>query len=260
MWSGKRYDGSESVLSRGGQTIGGHLFQQSAFATHAIATEMNVVVVPKSVPLDVFVLGCGLMTGAGGVLNVLRPEPGTSIVVHGAGGVGTAAIMAAKMAGCAEIIAVEPHANRREKALAIGATHALDPRAGNLAEHVKQITRSGAHYSLVCVGDAQVVSDALDVLRTGGVCGVIGDPGQGVDFRYAVARFLNSAATLHGIIGGEAVAPTFLPGLIEAHARGLFPLEEVIRRYEFEDIDTAMRDAESGATIKPVLLMNSAPV
>jgi aryl-alcohol dehydrogenase len=252
MSSGKRYDGSESALSRHGKSLAGHFFQQSAFATHVIVTEMNAVVVP----LDLFIIGCGVMTGAGGVLNALKPEPGSSIVIHGAGGVGTSAIMAANLAGCAEIIAVEPHANRREIAQTLGATHSLDPLSGDLAERVKQITRGGADFSLVCAPDENALADALDVLHIGGVCGVIGDPGEGIDFKYPVARFLNGARTLHGIIGGEAVAHSFLPRLIDAHHRGRFPLEKVIRRYKFDDISTAMHDCESGRTIKPVLNMN----
>lgn len=259
MWGGKRYDGSVSAWSRDGATLSGHLFQQSAFATHAVATEMNCVVVPADAPLDLFVIGCGVMTGAGGVLNVLRPEPGSSIVVLGVGGVGSAAVMAARIAGCATIIAIDPRLNRREIALAIGATHALDPADGDLPARVKAITGAGADYLISCTPDNEAISHVLDLVAIGGVCGMIGDPGKGIEARFVVSELLGGSKTIRGINGGDAVAPTFLPELIAAHRRGLFPLEKVIRHYPLEEVARAFADVESGATIKPVILIGDAP-
>ena len=172
MWSGRRYDGSPTALYRDKQPIASHLFQQSAFATHVIATEMNVVVVPKELPLEKLIFGCGMMTGAGGVLNSLKPEPGSSIAIFGAGGVGTSAIMAAKLAGCETIIVVEPKGNRRAIARDLGATDVLDATP-DVAEQIKQRTQSGVDHSLVCVGNAEAITLALDSLRIGGQCGVI---------------------------------------------------------------------------------------
>lgn len=255
MWGGKRYDGSGSAWSRDGGELAGHMFQQSAFATYAIATEMNCVVVPDDVPLDTFVIGCGVMTGAGGVLNVLKPEPGSSIVVLGVGGVGSAAVMAAKLAGCAPIIAIDPKANRRSLSMELGATHAIDPGAGDAAEQVKAITGVGADYLISCSPDNEAISHVLDMLAIGGVAGMIGDPGAGIEARFVVSELLGGSKSIVGINGGEAVAQTFLPELIAAHARGEFPLEKVQRQYRFEDIAQAFADVESGETIKPVILI-----
>ena len=255
MWGGKRYDGSESAWSRDGGALAGHMFQQSAFATHAIATEMNCVVVPDEVPLDTFVIGCGVMTGAGGVLNVLKPGPGSSIVVLGVGGVGSAAVMAAKLAGCGAIIAVDPKANRRDLAIEIGATHAIDPGTGDTAEQVKAITGGGADYVISCSPDDEAISHVLGLLKIGGVCGMIGDPGAGIEARFVVSELLGGSKSIVGINGGEAVAQTFLPILIAAHARGALPLEKVQRRYRLEDIGQAFADVESGDTIKPVIVI-----
>jgi aryl-alcohol dehydrogenase len=216
---------------------------------------MNVVVVPEHLPLDRFVLGCGIMTGAGGVLNALRPAAGDSIVVFGAGGVGTSAIMAAKMAHCLEIIAVEPHQNRREIARILGATHTLPPHADDIPERVREITRHGADFALICTSDKNVLPQALAVLGIGGTCGVIGDPGSAIDVSFEIASIIGSGKTIHGINGGEVVAQTFLPWLIDAHDRGLFPFEEIIASYDFDDINTALNDSDTGATIKPVLVM-----
>ena len=255
MWSGKRSDGSGSAWSRDGEELAGHQFQQSAFATRAIATEMNCVVVPDDVPLDTFVLGCGVMTGAGGVLNVLKPEPGSSIVVLGVGGVGSAAVMAAKLTGCVPIIAIDPRPNRRALAMEIGATHALDPKASDLSEQVNAITGAGADYLISCSPDNEAISHVLDLVKIGGKCGMIGDPGAGIEARFVVSELLGGSKSIIGINGGEAVAQTFLPLLIAAHARGEFPLEKVQRRYRLADIAQAFADVESGETIKPVILI-----
>jgi aryl-alcohol dehydrogenase len=257
MWSGRRYDGSPTALSRNGEPVYGHLFQQSAFATHVIATEMNVVSVSKELPLEEFVLGCGIMTGAGVVLNSLKPTPGSSIVIFGAGGVGSAAIMAAKIEGCTTIIAVEPHKNRRELALAIGATDALDSAEPHLVERLKKMTVEGAEFALVCVGNAEAIGLAVEALRIGGVCGVIGDPGVGAEASFSISGVVGGSKTIRGINGGDSIAPNFLPALIEAHQRGLLPFEKVTKRYSLDDINSALLDAEEGRVIKPVIVIGS---
>src|SRR5690606_23252657 len=103
-FGGRRRDGSTS-LSKGGEQISSHFFGQSSFATYANVVQESVVVIDKDVPLELMgPLGCGLQTGAGAVLNELRPEPGSSLVVFGTGAVGSAAVMAAKIARCTTVV------------------------------------------------------------------------------------------------------------------------------------------------------------
>jgi aryl-alcohol dehydrogenase len=255
MWGGTRFDGSESALTREGRPLGGHMFQQSAFATHVIAVEHNVVVVPSYLPLEQYVIGCGVMTGAGGVLNTLRPDADSTIAVFGAGGVGASAILAAKMSGCRQIIAVEPLGNRRDIARELGATHSIDSRDQDVVQQIQQITDGGADFALCCAPDEKVLSPALGALAAGGTVGVIGDPGAGIDTSFEIATIIGSGKTIHGINGGEAVARNFLPQLIDAHQRGLFPFDRILKNYAFDDINTAIDDMESGTVIKPVLVM-----
>lgn len=95
-------------MTRDGQPIHSHFFGQSSFATHAVATERNVARLDRSIPLDVVApFGCGIQTGAGAVLNALRPQAGTSIAVFGTGTVGLSAVMAARLTGCTTIIGVD---------------------------------------------------------------------------------------------------------------------------------------------------------
>ncbi|WP_199255921.1 NAD(P)-dependent alcohol dehydrogenase [Mycolicibacterium mengxianglii] len=255
MWGGTRFDGSESALKRNGKALGGHMFQQSAFATHVIAIEHNVVVVASGLPLEQYVIGCGVMTGAGGVLNTLKPNADSTIAVFGAGGVGASAILAAKMSGCRQIIAVEPYENRRDIALELGATHSIDSRDHDVAEQIRRITGGGADFALCCAPDEKVLSPALGALAAGGTVGVIGDPGVGIDASFEISTIIGVGKTIHGINGGESVARNFLPRLIDAHQRGLFPFDRILKQYAFDDINTAISDMEAGTVIKPVLVM-----
>ncbi len=127
----RRCDGS-SALAHGAETINGHFFAQSSFATHAIARRANAVRIAADVPLALMgPLGCGIQTGAGAVLNNLRPGAGSSLAVFGCGAVGLAALMAARVAGCTGVVAIDPNPARRELALELGATRAIDPRAAD---------------------------------------------------------------------------------------------------------------------------------
>jgi aryl-alcohol dehydrogenase len=117
-----RPDGS-TALRRAGSPIHSHFFGQSSFATHAVATERNVVKLDPNVPLEVVApFGCGIQTGAGAVLNAVRPPAGASIAVFGTGTVGLAAVIAARVAGCTTMIGVDVRPPRLELASELGAT------------------------------------------------------------------------------------------------------------------------------------------
>jgi aryl-alcohol dehydrogenase len=121
-------------LSQNGTRLFGSYFGQSSFAQYALAAEDNVVVVDPSVDLTVAApLGCGFQTGAGAVLRVLTPEPNSRLVVFGAGGVGLAAVMAAKAVGVESVVVVDPVASRRDKAVELGATQTVHPTTEDVA-------------------------------------------------------------------------------------------------------------------------------
>jgi aryl-alcohol dehydrogenase len=120
-FGGARSDGT-TALSRNGQPVHSHFFGQSSFATHAAVTERSLVRLPDDVPFEIAApLGCGVQTGAGGVLNVLRPQAGAAIAVFGVGGVGLSAVMAAALTGCGTIVAVDVKPARLELARELGA-------------------------------------------------------------------------------------------------------------------------------------------
>lgn len=135
-FGGRRPDGATS-LSKDDEVISSHFFGQSSFATYANVVEESIVRVDKDIPLEhLGPLGCGINTGAGTVLNELKPEIGSSLVVFGTGAVGCAAVMAARVADCSTIIAVDIHDSRLELARELGATHVINSKTENVAERL----------------------------------------------------------------------------------------------------------------------------
>lgn len=226
------------------EKVSGGFFQQSAFATHALATADNVIKVPEDLPLETAAaFACGVNTGAGAVLNVLKPQAGSSIVVFGAGAVGLAAVMAARIAGCAKIAAVDPHDNRLELARDLGAT---------------EIRKSGAHplkdfeYSVEAAGSPVALRNAVQSLAPLGVCCLVGSARKGTDVALDMA-LLQQGRTVRGCIQGDAPAETFIPQLFQYWRRGKLPVERLIRFYPFGEVNRAVDDSLKGKTIKPVL-------
>ena len=159
-----RPDGT-SGISRDGGPIHGNYFGQSSFGTYAIANVRSAVKLPKDIPFEVVApFGCGIQTGAGSVLNSLRPPAGSSIVVFGAGSVGLAAVMAANLSGCTTIIAVDLVPARLEKARELGATHTIDGRTEDSVARIIEITGGGADFSLECTASPKVLRQALECL------------------------------------------------------------------------------------------------
>lgn len=253
-FGGARPDGS-SPLSRSGESIHARFFGQSSFATHAMATERNVVPVNDDVPLELLgPLGCGIQTGAGGVMNSLAAEPGSSIAVFGAGSVGLSAIMAADLVGCTDIIAVEVREHRREQASQLGATATVDPDAvDDPIDHIRQSTGGGVDYAVETTGVVDVAEQAVDVLTQRGTLGIIGAPPLGTEASYDVNDLLVNGRTITGIVEGDSDPKTFIPTLIELYRRGKFPFDELVTYYDFEEIEQAVKDSEDGESIKPIL-------
>jgi aryl-alcohol dehydrogenase len=253
-FNGARPDGT-TTLRKGDQVIYGSFFTQSSLAELALVNERNVVKVKKDVPLEILgPLGCGVRTGAGAVMNTLRPRPGASIAIFGVGPVGMSAVLAAVVCGCTTVIAVDIHKGRLEKAKEFGATHTIDAGEGNPVEAIRGITGGGAEYSLECVGNPKVLRQAVDVLPRRGVCGLLGVVPPGTEVGLDMDLIMNGR-TVRGILAGDSVSDLFVPKLIELYRHGRFPFDRLITFYPFEEINRAVEDMEHGRVIKPVLRM-----
>jgi aryl-alcohol dehydrogenase len=249
--SGRNLDGSSPATDSAGKAVGARWFGQSSFATHALASPRNAVVVDRSLPLEILgPLGCGIQTGAGSVLIALGVGAGSTIAIYGAGAVGLSAVMAARVAGATTIIAVDVNPVRLELALELGATHTIDGRAGDTAQQILAAT-GGVEYCFDTTGLPAVIAGAISVLRPRGVCGLVGV--RGADLVLPPLS-LELGRTIVGIIEGDAVPQRFIPQMIALWRQGRFPFDRLIQKFPIAEIDAAERASLAGEVVKPVVL------
>jgi len=256
-WGGARPDGSTTMTAAGdGATpVHGSFFGQSSFARHAIVAGRAVVPVPGDVPLELVApLGCGVQTGAGAVLNVLRPEPGSTLVVTGVGAVGLSAVMAAALTPAVRIVAVDVLPERLALARELGATDTVDARDGDLVTLLAELSGGlGVDSVVETSGVVAVLGQAIRSVTSGGTVAVVGAPAMGAKLEIEVTAIISGARRIVGVVEGDSDPPRFIPTLIALHQAGRFPLDRLVRTYAFADIETAAADAHAGRTIKPVL-------
>lgn len=244
-----------SRLSQKGKTLS-MFFGQSAFAEYAVVDAENAVKVPyDDIDLGIVApLGCGIQTGAGTVLNRLKPEFGSSIVVFGCGTVGMSAIMAARIAGCAKIIGVGGNKKSLELALELGATHVINRKeCDDIVGEIRKITRGGANYSIDTSGVADFVRKGLHCLAPLGVEAIVGiTPVMEIDM---FGELMAEGKTIMGVIEGDAVPKLFIPKMLEYYKQGRFPVDRLMKFYDFKDINQAFEDSHNGTAIKAVLRM-----
>jgi aryl-alcohol dehydrogenase len=249
---GARPDGT-TTLRKGDQVIHGSFFCQSSFADFALASERNVVKVREDVPLEILApLGCGVMTGAGAVMNSLQPRPGASIAIFGVGPVGMSAVLGAVVCGCTTIIAVDVNPARMRTANELGATHTVNAAEVDPVKAILDITGGGAEFSLECVGNPKVLRQAVDVLPRLGVCGLLGVVPPGTEVSLDMDLLMNGR-TVKGILGGDAIPDLFIPKLVDLYSQRRLPFDRLITFYPFDQINQAVEDMEEGRVIKPVL-------
>jgi aryl-alcohol dehydrogenase len=258
-WSGTRADGTP-CMHHNGAPMAANFFGQSAWATHAITHDRNTIVLPErfnAIPLDMIApIGCGLMTGAGAVLNAMAVRRGLPIAVFGAGTVGMAAIMAAKIAGADPIIAVDVNDARLALALELGATHAFSAK-DNAVGRIRELVPHGLGYAFDTTGINTVIQDGWSLLAPKGICGIVGasDPSDNLTFNEAA--FMGGGRTVMGILGGNSDGAPFLIELLDHYLAGNFPFDRLIGHFDFADINEAIEASETGQVVKPVLRISA---
>jgi aryl-alcohol dehydrogenase len=264
-FAGTRPNGEKTHRSADCETadIFGSFFQQSSFATYALSHASNTIRVDKSLPLPLLApLGCGVQTGAGTVLNTLQVKANTSLVVFGCGCVGLSAIMAAKMAGAKDIMAVDVNPRRLQMALELGASDVVLPDdfsgAGEVVEHIKSRTHNGScHYAIDTTGIPTVLRQAFDCCGPLGVTAMIAPGVPGTEVCVEMLGLL-PGKSLRGVIQGDSVSKSFIPQLIELWQQGRFPFDKLITQYNgIENIDAAASAMSRGEVIKPVVIIDA---
>lgn len=250
-----REDGT-AYFTKADGTVVTRFFGQSSFSTHSIVGASSLTKVDKSLDLRLFgPLGCGFMTGSGAVLNGLKPEPGSTIAVFGTGAVGMAAMMAAKVAGCSKVIAVDIHDSRLDIAKELGATHTINSKNANAQETIMELTNGrGVNYTVDTTGIEPVVRTAIEVLAVGGsIAPVAASQGMTIN---TITDFAMKNRNLVGVLMGRAIPQLSIRQMVDFYKDGNFSFDKLVAYYKFEDINQAEADSLSGKTIKPILVID----
>jgi aryl-alcohol dehydrogenase len=180
---------------------------------------------------------------------------GSSLAIFGAGPVGLAGVMGAKIQGCSTIIAIEPMGARRELALSLGATHALDPLSGDVAGAIRQISPAGLDFVLETSGREEVVAIGLGALASHGVLGLVGVPPRPESaLSVNLASLITFGHRIQGIIEGDSDLNTFIPQLLSYRADGRFPIDTLTTTFPFSAINEAIAAQSRGDCCKAVLV------
>ena len=251
-YMGMRMDGS-TTYSRDGAPVFGSFLGQSSLSQHAIGYADNCVVVDKSLDHTLIApYGCGFQTGAGTVLNVLRPGAEDSIVVYGVGAVGLAALAAARHAGVETLVAIDPLDSRRELAARYGAI-GIDPTGeAPVVDQVKELTGGGAAYGIDTTAIPAVVKQAQQSLRVRGTLIALGLGAE--EYPIDAIDLLHSGKVIRSSIEGDSDPQEMIPRLLAMRAAGDFDVDHLITTYPFSEINTAVADVTAGKVVKPVLV------
>lgn len=200
-------DGSTPASLEGGKSVRSQYFGHSSFANKSVVNEKCVVKCAHPELMNIYApIGCGFQTGAGTVLNVLKPKPSESLVVFGCGGVGLSALMAAKYLGVQCIIGVDVKAGRLDLASELGATHVVNPgKDGDVVKKIKEITGGGAKYSIDCTGLLKIIEQCIECIGPCGTAATVGVPPPGGKIEIDALMFLLENKKYVGVIEGDSV-------------------------------------------------------
>jgi S-(hydroxymethyl)glutathione dehydrogenase/alcohol dehydrogenase len=247
-------DGS-SRLSWRGQMLH-HYMGTSTFAEYTVVPEIALAKIRADAPLDtVCLLGCGVTTGIGAVLHTARVEPGASIAVFGLGGIGLSVIQGAVMAGAERIIGIDVNPRKFDLARRLGATDTIDPgQVGDVVAAIVEMTGGGADYSFECIGNVEVMGQALACVHKGwGQSIIIGVAGTGEEI-HARPFLLVTGRHWRGTAFGGTRGRTQLPGFVDRYLSGRIKLDELVTaRLPLAEINRAFDLMHRGESIRSVI-------
>jgi Zn-dependent alcohol dehydrogenase len=254
--AGTLMDGTSRLRGADGETLQ-HGLTVACFAQYAVVAAAAAIPIAPDVPLwQAALLGCGVVTAFGAVAHAARVRVGERVCVVGCGGVGLQVIAAARLAGAAQIVAVDRRPEKLEHALARGATHAVDASGGDPAEEVLALTGGGVDHSFEVVGTPATVRAAWDVLRPGGTAVVVGLAPAGVEVSLPAIEFLSEKSIIGSYYGSADPAET-LPGLVELVRSGRLELADVVSHLiELDDIPEAFDRLRRGEGDRSVVILD----
>jgi len=246
-----------SRFSIGGKKIH-HYMGCSTFANYTVLPEIAVAKIREDAPFDkVCYIGCGVTTGLGAVINTAKVEPGANVVVFGLGGIGLNVVQGARMVGAARIIGVDRHPEREALARRFGLTHFVNPKdvQGDLVAHLVELTDGGADYSFECVGNVQLMRQALECCHRGwGVSVIVGVAGAGQEITTRPFQLV-TGRVWKGTAFGGARGRTDVPKIVDWYMDGRIDIDSLITHtMPLADINQAFDLMHSGESIRSVVV------
>ncbi|WP_172152908.1 S-(hydroxymethyl)glutathione dehydrogenase/class III alcohol dehydrogenase [Pseudomonas tumuqii] len=234
-----------------------HYMGCSTFSEYTVLPEISLAKIPKEAPLDkVCLLGCGVTTGIGAVLNTAKVSEGATVAIFGLGGIGLAAIIGAKMAKASRIIAIDINPAKFEVARELGATEFLNPKehARPIQDVIVELTDGGVDYSFECIGNVQLMRAALECCHKGwGESTIIGVAPAGAEISTRPFQLVTGRVWRGSAFGGVK-GRTELPGYVAKAQQGEIPLDTFItHRMPLEDINQAFELMHTGQSIRTVI-------
>ena len=229
----------------------------SSYCEKMLLHENAVVKIREDLPLDrAALIGCGVTTGVGAVLNTAKIEPGSTVAVFGAGGVGLAAIQGARIAGARKIIAVDMFEGKLAMARRMGATDTVDASSSDPVDAIRTMTGGGVDYSFEAIGLKKAAEQAFNSLKAGGTATVIGMIPVGQKVEIDGYMFLTERK-LQGSNMGSNRFRIDMPRYIDFYMQGRLNLDDMIsRRGKLEDVNEAFRAMKAGEVARTVLMFN----
>jgi S-(hydroxymethyl)glutathione dehydrogenase/alcohol dehydrogenase len=251
-----RTKGEPPKLSWKGQPVN-QFANLSAYAEQMLVHENALVKIDDQMPLaQAALIGCGVTTGVGAVLNTARIEPGSTTAIFGAGGVGLATIQGARIAGARMIIAVDTVAAKLERAKALGATHLVDASKDDPVKAIRTLTGGGVDYSFEAIGLKIAAEQCFDCIKPGGTATVIGMIPVGQKVELDGPMFLREKK-IQGCSMGSNRFKVDMPRYIELYRQGRLKLDEMVtRRGKLEEVNDAFRAMKAGEVARTVLMFD----
>ena len=247
--------GGALALSQNGAPVYHYGFL-STFAERCVVPEICCVPIREDVPLEVAALvGCAVMTGLGAAVLRAHVEPGSVAVVYGAGGVGLSSVLGCKLAGARAIVAADPVAFKRETALALGATHAVDPSAEDVAALARELTDGrGADYAFDTAGAPGVVAQAYAAVRRGGLVVAVGLPPEGVTADLPASDLPREEKVVTGSFYGSCRPHQDMPLVLDLYMDGRLDLDALVTRsFTLDEINEGFAAMNAGEVARGVI-------
>lgn len=234
-----------------------HYMGTSTFSEYTVLPEISVAKISKKAPLEkVCLLGCGITTGVGAVLNTAKVEPGASVAVFGCGGIGLSVIQGAVMAKASRILAIDVNEEKFELARKLGATDCVNPAKFDrpIQEVIVDMTDGGVDYSFECVGNVQLMRSALECAHKGwGESIIIGVAGSGEEISTRPFQLVTGRVWRGSAFGGVK-GRTELPNYVELYMQGKLNIDDFVsQELPLDRINDAFDDMHEGKTIRSVI-------